>query len=237
MSARDSESGSSSYKGGSGNAGGLGNGGVGGGMGGGHRGGGAGYNGGIGSRTGMSTGKDWYGNTAFGRPGGMATGYAMRDAASLRAAGMGPTMGSFGQFRTLQGNAMFPGLNNPGMSMRGMNAQQAAQALASLQQQQMAARQPGVIGRLQNGTVPTPAAAPPPQAAVPPPQQRIIGYLPGWPGTGMWWGNQPPYQNNAGLNAPLRNPQQGPIGGGKFQDRVPQDPNFSGNFTGWGRNG
>lgn len=75
MSARDSESGSSSYKGGSGNAGGLGNGGVGGGMGGGNRGGGAGYNGGIGSRTGLTTGTNWNGTSAFGRPGGPATAY------------------------------------------------------------------------------------------------------------------------------------------------------------------
>lgn len=77
MSARDAESGSSTYKGGSGRAGGLGNGGVGGGMGGGGNygggmGGGAARNGGIGSRTGLTTGNRMYGGTAVGRPGGMA---------------------------------------------------------------------------------------------------------------------------------------------------------------------
>lgn len=77
MSARDAESGSSSYKGGSGRAGGLGNGGIGGGMGGGGNwgggmGGGAGRNGGIGNRTGMMTGNMMYGGMAMGRPGGMA---------------------------------------------------------------------------------------------------------------------------------------------------------------------
>jgi len=83
MSARDSESGSSTYKGGSGSAGGLGNGGVGGGMGGGGNyggggGGGAGRNGGIGSRTGLTTGTKMVGTpgrnglSARGRPGGMA---------------------------------------------------------------------------------------------------------------------------------------------------------------------
>lgn len=77
MSARDSESGSSTYKGGSGSAGGLGNGGIGGGMGGGGNyggggGGGAGRNGGIGSRTGLTTGNRMIGGTATGRPGGMA---------------------------------------------------------------------------------------------------------------------------------------------------------------------
>ena len=77
MSARDSESGSSSYKGGSGRAGGLGNGGIGGGMGGGGNygggmGGGAGRMGGIGSRTGLTTGNKMFGGMAFGRPGGNA---------------------------------------------------------------------------------------------------------------------------------------------------------------------
>ena len=77
MSARDSESGSSDYKGGSGSAGGLGNGGVGGGRGGGGNargggGGGAGRNGGADSRTGLTTGNRWTGNTALGRPGGLA---------------------------------------------------------------------------------------------------------------------------------------------------------------------
>lgn len=83
MSARDSESGSSTYKGGSGSAGGLGNGGIGGGMGGGGNyggggGGGAGRNAGIGSRTGLTTGTKMVGTpgrdglSATGRPGGMA---------------------------------------------------------------------------------------------------------------------------------------------------------------------
>lgn len=83
MSARDSESGSSSYKGGSRSAGGLGNGGIGGGRGGGGNfgggmGGGAGRIGGIGSRTGLTTGTKMVGTpgldglSATGRPGGMA---------------------------------------------------------------------------------------------------------------------------------------------------------------------
>lgn len=83
MSARDAESGSSTYKGGSRSAGGLGNGGIGGGMGGGGNwgggmGGGAGRNGGIGNRTGLTTGNRMYGVagrngvTFSGRPGGFA---------------------------------------------------------------------------------------------------------------------------------------------------------------------
>lgn len=86
MSARDAESGSSTYKGGGGSAGGLGNGGIGGGMGGGGMGGGAGRNGGIGSNTGMSTGNTWRGTSAYGRPGGMAMGYGMSPMAARQAA-------------------------------------------------------------------------------------------------------------------------------------------------------
>lgn len=104
MSARDAESGSSTYKGGSGRAGGLGNGGIGGGMGGGGNwgggggmGGGAGRNGGIGNRTGLSTGTTWHGNAAFGRPGGMASGYGMM------------RNGQMTNMRNLDGTPMFVG--------------------------------------------------------------------------------------------------------------------------------
>ena len=153
MSARDSASGSSTYKGGSGGAGGLGNGGIGGGMGGGYRGGGAGYNGGAGSRTGLTTGNTTYGNTAFGRPGGNAVAYGMRDAASLGRAGMGPTVGSYGNFRTPSGAAMFGNSSVQGQSFRGMNM---GQALSQANRAQ--ARQPQVDGLL--GGAPAPAGAP-----------------------------------------------------------------------------
>jgi len=104
MSARDAESGSSSYKGGSGRAGGLGNGGIGGGMGGGGNwgggmGGGAGRNGGIGNRTGMMTGNMMYGGMAMGRPGGMAMNpgaWGMRPQAAVQQAPMGRPPGLLG---------------------------------------------------------------------------------------------------------------------------------------------
>ena len=158
MSARDSESGSSSYRGGSGNAGGLGNGGVGGGSGGGHRGGGAGYNGGIGSRTGLTSGKDWRGNSAFGRAGGPVQAYGMRDARSLGRAGMGPTVGTYSNFRAPNGQPMFG--NSPaqgrGMGFHGMNMGQAlSQARRADAAWQGASAPEGLLG----GT-PTPAAAP-----------------------------------------------------------------------------
>ena len=153
MSARDAESGSSSYKGGSGAAGGLGNGGIGGGMGGGGNhgggyGGGAGRNGGMASGTGLTTGNNWYGNTAFGQAGGFARGYAMRDPASLRNAGMGPTMGSYSNFNTLNGQPMFNGALS-GQSFAAPNANAAyggaaAQYAAMMAAKQNQAMKPGV---------------------------------------------------------------------------------------------
>ncbi len=95
MSARDAESGSSTYKGGSGRAGGLGNGGIGGGMGGGGNygggmGGGAGRNGGIGNRTGLTTGNRMYGGVAQGRPGGLAYNPGAWGVAPTPRVGQGP---------------------------------------------------------------------------------------------------------------------------------------------------
>lgn len=195
MSARDAESGSSTYKGGSGRAGGLGNGGIGGGMGGGGNhgggmGGGAGRNGGIGSRTGLTTGNRMIGGTAYGRPGG----FAMNPGAW----GIAPTP------RIVQG------------PLSGVP------------------RRPGVP------TAPLPAQPPVPTAAPP----SVIGYLPSWPGTGMWWGDQAPYQNNAGLNGPnydgpgsthypngstIYQNNEGNYGG-YFQDKK---TDFEGNFNGY----
>jgi hypothetical protein len=140
-------------------AGGLGNGGVGGGMGGGFGGGGAGRGGGIGSNTGMSTGKDWYGNTAYGRPGGQVQAYGMRDARSLGQAGMGPTAGSYGNFRTPTGQAMFAGSPVQGQSFRGMGMGQALSQAQRAQQAWQAQRPASVPGLL--GGAPTPASAPP----------------------------------------------------------------------------
>ena len=161
MSARDAESGSSTYKGGSGRAGGLGNGGIGGGMGGGGNhgggmGGGAGRNGGIGNQTGLTTGNRMIGGVAYGRPGGLAR--------NPGAWGIAPT---------------------PPVTSRPLN-------------------RPAVPGLL-NPAVPPPAAIPP-EVPAPPQQPPIQGWLPGWPGTGMWWGDQPPYQNNPGLNPPAAPP-------------------------------
>jgi hypothetical protein len=146
MSARDSASGSSTYKGGSGGAGGLGNGGIGGGGGGGSRGGGAGYNAGAGSRTGLTTGNTTYGNTAFGRPGGNAVAYGMRDAASLNRAGMGPTVGSFGNFRTPSGAAMFGNSSVQGQSFYGRNMGQALSQANRAQARQPQQQVGGLLG-------------------------------------------------------------------------------------------
>lgn len=155
MSARDSESGSSNYKGGSAGrgAGGLGNGGVGGGMGGGGFGGGAGRNGGINSRTGLTGGNTTYGNTAFGRSGGRVSAYGTRDARSLGQAGMGPTVGTFSNFRTPTGQAMFAGSPVQGMSFNGMGMgqalSQAQRAQAAWEAAQRRQSVPGLLGGAQ----------------------------------------------------------------------------------------
>ena len=143
MSARD-DFGSSAGRGPG--AGGLGNGGIGGGMGGGSRGGGAGYNGGAGSRTGLTTGNTTYGNTAFGRPGGDAVAYGMRDAASLGRAGMGPTVGSFGNFRTPSGAAMFGNSPVQGQSFYGQNMGQALSQANRAQARQPQQQVGGLLG-------------------------------------------------------------------------------------------
>jgi hypothetical protein len=140
-------------------AGGLGNGGVGGGWGGGGGGVGAGRNGGAGSQTGMRTGTEWHGNTAYGRPGGAVQAYGMRDARSLGQAGMGPTAGSYGNFKTPSGQAMFGGSPVQGQSFRGMGMgqalSQANRAQQSWQQSQRPASVPGLLGG-----APTPASMP-----------------------------------------------------------------------------
>ena len=154
MSARD-DFGSSAGRGPG--AGGLGNGGIGGGMSAGSRGGGAGYNGGAGSRTGLTTGTTTYGNTAFGRPGGNAVAYGMRDAASLNRAGMGPTVGSYGNFRTPSGAAMFGNSPVQGQSFYGQNMgqalSQANRAQARQPQQQVGGLLGGALRRLRGGAL------------------------------------------------------------------------------------
>jgi hypothetical protein len=158
MSARDSESGSSNYKGGGGSAGGLGNGGVGGGRGGGSGGGGAGRNGGYSNNTGLKTGKDWYGNTAYGAAGGNVAAYGTRDARSLGRAGMGPTAGTFGNFRTPSGAAMFGGSPVQGQSFQGRNMGQALSQGMRAQAAYEAANRPQVGGLLGPARGPAPEA-------------------------------------------------------------------------------
>lgn len=211
MSARDdfgSDAGRPGGKGGS--NGGLANGGVGGGRGGGGGGGGAGRNGGYGSQTGLQTGNQWHGNSAYGPAGGRAVAYGMRDARSLNAAGMGPTRGSYGNFKDMNGNALFSGPVQ-GQSFYGMNM---GQALSQAQRAQQAWNDTQIQhGPLDRPTVPgilspappaiVPAVAPPPPAPPVPPLRQY----PYWSGTGMWWGNGIPWSNNS-ARWPNQPPQQ-----------------------------
>lgn len=128
----------------------LANGGVGGGFGGGAPGGGVGggRNGGYGGQTGLTTGNKMPGNSAFGRAGGMAQAYGMRDAASLKAAGMGPSMGSYGNFKNPDGSPMFAGSPVQDMMFRGPNMGAALGAAQVQQAAYEAANRPQVGGLL-----------------------------------------------------------------------------------------
>lgn len=183
MSARDAESGSSGYRGGSGSAGGLGNGGLGGGMGGGFGGGGAARMGGAGNQTGLGTGTTTFGNSAFGRAGGNAVAYGMRDAASLNRAGMGPTAGSFGNFRAPSGAAMFGGSPVQGQSFSGQNMGQALSQAARAQAAWQAARsQRPQVGGLLGGPGPQIGAAYNPLSSIQAPAYNpLVDVQPGLP--------------------------------------------------------
>ena len=82
---------------------------------------------GLGVRTGSTT----YGNTAFGPAGGMAQGYATN---SRVGSGMGPSIGSFSNFRNLDGSAMIGG----GLQNRAVAARNPVQALGMLRALQAA---------------------------------------------------------------------------------------------------
>lgn len=144
---------------------------------------------------GLTTGKTWHGNTAFGPAGGKATGYATN---SRPGSGMGPSVGSFSNFRNLDGSAMIGGgLQNRAVAAR--NPQQALGMLRALQAAQGSQRPSGGrVGGLLDGeqvtvgpTTIEPAAAPmTPTITGPWPgqgQNRQVNVLGGggMPGTGF----------------------------------------------------
>ena len=120
---------------------------------------------GDGVNLGLTTGTTWYGNTAFGPAGGMATGYATRDGQSLAGAGMAPTMGTYSNFNTMNGQPMFGGALG-GQGFNGMNANQAYGAAQNWYQALQAYAQAKKAGN--TGTAPLPplgarlATSPPP---------------------------------------------------------------------------
>lgn len=150
MSWRDSASGSSSFHGGGGMAGNNGPSGAGtGGRSGGGRGGDSGSRtGGLGG--GLSTGKTWHGNTAFGPSGGMARGYAT---ASLGpGAGMGPSVNKYSDFRTPTGAPMVGG-SLQGQPVAARNPQQALGMLQALFNAQRPAAPPAAGGLLDDDNI------------------------------------------------------------------------------------
>lgn len=133
---------------------------------------------GDGKNLGLTTGATWYGNTAFGPAGGMATGYTTRDGQSLAAAGMGPTMGTYNNFTTLNGQPMFGGALG-GQGFNGMNANQAYSAAQNYFQQlrdYAAARRAGDVQ-----TAPLPPLRPRLATTPPPAVPPVSSLIPGLP--------------------------------------------------------
>jgi hypothetical protein len=66
-----------------------------------------------------------------------------------------------------------------------------------------AAARPKAVSPVAPTSVPpptvVPVSAPVPVGAALPPRPASLGWLPGWPGTGQWWGNQGPWNNDANM--------------------------------------
>lgn len=179
---------------------------------------------GDGQYLGLTTGPTIYGNTAFGPAGGFATGYATRDQASLAAAGMGPTPGTYSNFMTPGGRPMFGNSPMQGASAVGFPNANAAYNYMNQQYQNWLANRPKVAGLLAEQGVPTPRpAAPPvtppvpwnpavPEEVVPGYRPPPSGYYPGayWGGNGVYSGvNRPPSYSPPNVSTTPQNNQGG----------------------------
>lgn len=117
------------------------------------------YSGGGGNTTGegggLTTGKTWYGNTAIGPSGGAAQAYATRTGNY----GGGPSVSQFSNFRTPNGQAMYPGMQ--GRSIAASHGGQALGMLGALAQAMNARRAAsGRVGGLLDGEQVTTAPLP-----------------------------------------------------------------------------
>lgn len=173
---------------------------------------GGGRGGDSGSRTGglgggLSTGKTWHGNTAFGPSGGMARGYAT---ASLGpGAGMGPSVNRYSNFRTPTGAPMVGG-SLQGQPVAARNPQQ---ALGMLQAMAAAAQgatvRPTAAGLLSDDDVITGPIEEAPIVAPPAPSwpwanPAVMNPYPQWSGAGSWF--EGPNFLNVGPNPPRYTP-------------------------------
>lgn len=197
--------------------------------GGGNRGNGAGGlgNGGVGG--GMGGGNRGGGaghNGGIGNRTGLSTGTTWHGNTAFGQAG-----GNVQAYGTRRPNGQMVDMRNPdGTAIRPAVTQ------GPLNRPATAAAVPGLLD-----DIPVPASVP---------QPSVIGFLPGWPGTGMWWGNKPHWNNNAaawpssaavnsivtgstgyagyqpGQQLSTGLPSYDPDGYRKqFYDRVPEDPN------------
>ena len=134
-------------------------------------------NGGIGG--GFGGGSGGYGGVGAGRNGGANSRTGMQTGATMR----GTT--AFGR----------PGGPALGWGMTPAAARQAAMAAAAALTRTTA--KTGVSRPSVPNVAPhvVPVSAPPP-VGLAPPQPTSLGWLPGWPGTGQWWANEGPWNND-----------------------------------------
>lgn len=152
---------------------------------------------------GISTGKTIYGNTAYGPSGGMAQGYATRTGG---VSGMGPSVGTYSNFRNLDGSAAILGAGN--MTAMGRNPQQARSVL---ERQFNPAGRPRVGGLLdgeQVSVVPIPTRRIVPMAGPAP-----IGAVQRYPGVAFpaglpasWLSNARAIMSSYSMNNPTQRP-------------------------------
>lgn len=154
--------------------------------------------------TGITTGNTIYGNTAYGPSGGMATGYATRTGGM---SGMGPSVGTYSNFRNLDGSAAIPGAGN--MTAMGRNPQQARSVL----ERQFAPAGRPRVGGLLDGEQVAVGPIPPPRRIVPMAGPAPIGAVQRYSGVpfpaglpASWLSNARAIMSSYSMNNPTQRP-------------------------------
>lgn len=179
---------------------------------------------GDGQYLGLSTGPTIHGNTVFGPSGGSAIAHATMSSGSMAGMGMGPTNETYSNFKTPSGASMYPGLEGRSYTAPNFSG---AMGAASADYARLHAPSAGTPSPISKPV----AAAPPPKPTLRPRVQAAIGWLPHWPGTGQWWGNQPRGSYPA---APPRPAAGSMVNMNNQGNSAGYGPGYSGTTDGWG---